>query len=164
MNFLQLHSQETVTCYGTRRSAKASGCTAEEKQCEAEHSVVDEVKICSINHDKFSPHICSWMKKCCTEIARLLFVLTTYTCTHMHTHTHTNTHTTIHRHFQRFFLKMGKWLVTNHLVLSKTNGSTVNLGTITTRKNHKKSSRVRIQGSRMPCAHNSQKVYLVLLT
>ena len=25
---LQLHSQETVTCYGTRRSAKASGCIA----------------------------------------------------------------------------------------------------------------------------------------
>ena len=59
---LQLHSQETVTCYGTRRSAKASGCTAEGKQCEAEHSVVDEVKVCSINQ-KINPHRCSWMKK-----------------------------------------------------------------------------------------------------
>ena len=43
---------------------------------------------------------------------------------------------------------MEKWLVTHHLVLLKTNSSTVNLGTITTRKNRKKSSRVRIQGSR----------------
>ena len=71
----------------------------------------------------------------CKDIAWLLFVLTTYTRTYMHTHKHT--HHSIHRQFQRFFGKMGKWLVIHHLVLSKTNGSTVNLGTITTRKNSK---------------------------
>ena len=31
---LRVHSQETVTCFGTRRSSKASGCTAEEKKCD----------------------------------------------------------------------------------------------------------------------------------
>ena len=55
---------------------------------------------------------------------------------HACTHTHTTIHK--HRHFQRFFETMEKWLVTHHLVLLKTDGSTVNLGTITTRKNHKK--------------------------
>ena len=57
---LQLHSQESVTCYGTQRSAKASGSTAEVKQCEDEHSVVEKV-CCVINHEKCSP--CSWKKK-----------------------------------------------------------------------------------------------------
>ena len=57
---LQLHSQETVTCYGTWKSAKASGSTAEVKQCEAEHSVVDKL-CCVINHEKCS--LCSWKKK-----------------------------------------------------------------------------------------------------
>ena len=54
---------------------------------------------------------------------------------HMHTHTplYTNTDTS-----KVFFETMEKWLVTHHLVLLKTNGLTVNLGTITTRKNHKK--------------------------
>ena len=33
-DILQLHSQKTVTCYGSQRPTKASGCTAEEKQCQ----------------------------------------------------------------------------------------------------------------------------------
>ena len=35
---LQLHSQETVTCYGSQRPTKASGCTAEENWCQVKRS------------------------------------------------------------------------------------------------------------------------------
>jgi len=53
---LQLHSQETVTCYGSQRPTKASGCTAEEKHCQVEYSVAEKeskvlpVRI-TVNHD-----------------------------------------------------------------------------------------------------------------
>ena len=39
---LQLQSQETLTCYGSQRPTKASGCTAEENQCQVKRTVVQK--------------------------------------------------------------------------------------------------------------------------
>ena len=83
------------------------------------------------------------------DTVRLLFVLITHTHTHTHAHTLTQTHT------QRFLRKMGKWSVTHHLVLSKTNGSTVNLGTITTRKNRKKIQEYEFKAAHFTTTLNS---------
>ena len=62
--------------------------------------------------------------------------------THAHAHTLTQPHTPLYTNTSKDCLE--KW-EKQHLVLSKTNGSTVNLGTITTRKKRKKSSTARIQ-------------------
>ena len=48
---LQLSGQETVTCYGSQRQTytKASGCTAEEKECQVEHSVADKERTLQVH-------------------------------------------------------------------------------------------------------------------
>ena len=47
---LQLQSQETVTCYGSQRPTKASGCSAEENWCQVKCSGVEK-------HSKTLVHI-----------------------------------------------------------------------------------------------------------
>lgn len=52
---LQLHSQESVPSYGLQKPTKASGCTAEERQCQIEDIVAEKEKVLPVciivNHD-----------------------------------------------------------------------------------------------------------------